>query len=301
MDLGSYNKALQNAGRSVLGTNVKCVLCVRAVDSLNKTEILETTDEKNQISKETRSAINDAKRLNKKLLERAEKSLESGGSSASTYNDIRSDVENNGFIALEMQYNPSSIRLDTSAGRQLTYTGSADDINLKTRDAPVTTTLSCDLLFDNVNPMDAFMLNDNPVTGLSVGSIANTVAEGYLGYKKQEFSVQRQMEGLFSMISIPQARGVIFFWGSMSFRGLVTQIDSEYTMFNKKGAPVRGIVRLQIQQGQSPPGTGKKRVENYDREHWDKMFNKTFTSSTEGGIMDTLSKATNNSFLNLSL
>ncbi len=297
----ALNKALQNLGDSVLGTNVKCVLCVRAVNSLHKTAILEETDEKNYIDQQTRSAINDAKKLNKTLLKRAEESLENGGNSSATYKDIKSDVESNGFIALEMQYNPSSIRLDTSAGRQLTYTGSADDINLKTRDAAVMTTLSCDLLFDNVNPMDAFMLNDNPLTGLNIGNLANTAASMYMGYKKQEYSVQRQMEGLFSMISIPQARGVIFFWGSMSFRGLVTQIDNEYTMFNKKGDPIRGIVRMQIQQGASVPGGKKKQVENYDKVHWDNMFDKTFTQDSGSGFLDSFSQATNNSLLNLKL
>ena len=220
----------------------------------------------------------------------------------------------------EEAYMIESIRTDSGAGtaeiigrgalsyfarrvlrEEITYTGSADDINLKTRDAAVMTTLSCDLLFDNVNPMDAFMLNDNPLTGLNIGNLANTAASMYMGYKKQEYSVQRQMEGLFSMISIPQARGVIFFWGSMSFRGLVTQIDNEYTMFNKKGDPIRGIVRMQIQQGASVPGGKKKQVENYDKVHWDNMFDKTFTQDSGSGFLDSFSQATNNSLLNLKL
>ena len=290
-------KAAQNLGRSVLGNNVKCVLCVRAVDKLSKTDILEKDDKDEKISPETRSAINDAKALNEKLLKRAEDSLLKG-KDAGTYNDILSDVEGNGYIALEMQYNPSSIRLDTSAGKQLEYTGSADTTHLTTRNAPVTTTLSCDLLFDNVDPMDAFMLNDNPLTGFSVTNAANSVISMAKG---DNFSVQRQMEGLFSLITIPQARGVIFFWGSMSFRGLVTQVDNEYTMFNKKGAPVRGIVRISIMQAGSPPGISQNRVKNYDKEHWNSMFDHTFTTDIGGGLLGAFNKASNNSILNLKL
>ena len=290
-------KAAQNLGRSIVGNNVKCVLCVRAENKLKETAILEEGDEGNNISPKTRSAINDAKALNEKLLKRAEDSLLKGRDAA-TYNDILSDVEGNGFIALEMQYNPSSVRLDTSAGMQMEYTGSADTTHLTTRNAPVTTTLSCDLLFDNVNPMDAFMIGDNPLTGFSASNLANSFMS--IG-KGENFSVQRQMEGLFSLITIPQARGVIFFWGSMSFRGFVTQVENQYTMFNKKGAPVRGIVRISIMQGGGSPGIGQKKVKNYDKEHWNKMFDETFKKDIGGGLMDKFSAATGNSVLNLKL
>ncbi len=291
-------KAAQNLGRSVIGNNVKCVLCVRAVNKLdNKADERQKGDEEMGISRKTRSSINDLKALNEKLLKRAEDSLLKGRNAA-TYNDILSDVEGNGYIALEMQYNPASIRLDTSVGRQLDYSGSADTTQLTTRNADLTTTLSCDLLFDNVNPMDAFMLNDNPLTGFSVNNAANSIISMAKG---ENFSVQRQMEGLFSMISMPQARGVIFFWGSMSFRGFVTQIDNEYTMFNKKGAPVRGIVRISIMQEGTPQGISQNKVKNYDKEHWNKMFDQTFKTDIGGGIMGMVSGATNNSLLNLKL
>lgn len=290
-------KAAQNLGRSIVGNNVKCVLCVRAKSKLDHEATLENDDEKEGISKETRSAINDLKALNEKLLKRAEDSLLKGRNAA-TYNDILSDVEGNGYIALEMQYNPTSIRLDTSVGRQLEYSGSADTTHLTTRNADLTTTLSCDLLFDNVNPMDAFMLNDNPLTGFSFNNTANSIISMAKG---KNFSVQRQMEGLFSMISIPQARGVIFFWGSMSFRGFVTQIDNEYTMFNKKGAPVRGIVRISIMQKGTPQGISQNKVKNYDKEHWNTMFDQTFKTDIGGGIMGMVSGATNNSLMNLKL
>ncbi len=284
-------KALQNAGRSATGSVVKAVLCIRAVNSLGQTSILVDGEEKDNSEANMRSAIEDVSALSKDLLARTEKSLKGGA--VSTYDDIKADAQDVGYIALEMQYNPNSLRLDTSAGLQVNYSGQADSTDMQSYIAPASTTLSCEFLFDDVNNMDAFMLNDNPVTNLTPTNVANAIISGVKG----DYSVQQEIEGLLSMLSIPQARHVIFFWGNMSFRGEVTQVDAEYTMFNKKGFPVRGIVRMQIRQGDSTDENDKDL--KYDEEYWERAFDIGFTDEPQGKGM--FSSLTDNSLLNLKL
>ncbi len=288
---------MQNLGRSLTGNIVKAVLCIRSVDALDLTaEAVGDADSK--LSGEERKAINDVRDLNEKLMKKAEASL--SGKAASTFKDISSDANSLGYTCLEVQYNPSSIRLDTTAGRQVNYKGDNVDIDVQRYIAPASTTLSCELLFDDVNTMDAFMLSDNPITGASVGNIKEFAADMFTAAKKKKFSVQQQMEGLLSLLTISQARHVIFFWGDMCFRGEMTQVTTSYTMFNKKGYPVRGKVGIQIRQGDgTDSASGMEKLFQYNEAHWTKAFDNTFTEKGEG--QSTWRKATNNSLLNLNL
>lgn len=270
----------------------KAVLCIRAVNSLGEIRALDT--KKKEPPPEVLTAIQDIKKIEDQLMKKAENSL--NGKKVTTYSDIDGIAGNNGYIAIEVQYNPSSMRLDTSAGRQYKYSGDAGSTQLQKHDAPSSTTLSFELLFDDFNNMDAFMLSDNILTGASVSNLKNTVSS----VKKSKYSVQQQMEGLISLLTIEQARHVIFFWADMCFRGEVIQVNNTYTMFNKKGFPIRGKLGMQIRQGDgSDAAIGMEKKFSYDETYWTKAFNMTFTDNPTGA--STFSKATNNSLLNLKL
>jgi len=293
--------ALQNIGRSATGNIVKAVLCIRSVKKLGdvKSNGISKTGEKENVkfslSQDLESAITDISALEKDLMKKAEKSLEKGTGS-STFKDIKEDVEKSGYIALEVQYNPSSLRLDTSAGRQLNYSGDAGNTQVQQVVTPASTTLSFELLFDDMNVQDAYMLEGNPVTSMSTGNLLAAGKSALQG----KFSVQRQMEGLLSMLSIPQARHAIFFWGDMSFRGEVTSVSTNYTMFNKKGYPVRGTLGMSIRQGDGTDSAGAvDKLFKYEAEHWDKAFDRIFTE--KGKKEGIFSQATNNNLLNLKL
>ncbi|MBQ7564214.1 MAG: hypothetical protein IJT16_09515 [Lachnospiraceae bacterium] len=291
--MAALSSFTQNTTRRATNNVVKAVLCIRKVQSLKTIEALGNRTG-------TLTAIDDIRKLEEKLMERAEKSL--SGGAVSTYNDIKSFAGMNGFIALGLQYNPSSLRLDTSAGVQRTYSGDPGNEQVSKFTAPAATTLSCELLFDDVNQMDAFMLNDSPYTGglgLSFSNATRLVNYG-LAFGKKGFSVQKQMEGLLSMLAIPQARHVIFFWGNMCFRGEMTEVSSEYTMFNKKGAPIRGRMSIQIRQGDGSDAAQGSDADYYVNEsYWTKAFNSAFKQ--ESGLPGKVGKFTNNSLLNLRL
>lgn len=288
-------KSLQNVGSSASGNISKAILCIRKVESVAPSPKVKKKDQGiDQLTPAETKAIDDVVKVNEKLMALAEKTLK-GGKTAS-FKDVRSAVEGQNYLALELQYNPSSLRLDTTAGRQMKYEGGAGDVQLKEYVAPSSTTLSCELLFDDVNNMDAFMLADNPLTGATPSNIANTATSAIKG----KYSVQRQMEGLLSLLTVPEARHVVFFWGSMCFRGEMTEVTTTYTMFNKKGYPIRGTVGIQIRQGDGNEGvTGIDKEFRYDESQWRKSFDATFTEKGSG--LSGWRKATTNNILNLKL
>ena len=283
---------MQNLGAGITGNIVKAVLCIRNPKNLD--DVSMNVPQKNDLSPTEKAAITDVVNLNAKLMEKAEASL--AGGAAATFKDIKGTANDNGYICLEVQYNPNTIRLDTTAGRQVNYKGEHADVDVQRYIAPASTTLSCELLFDDVNNMDAFMIGDNPITGLSVSNVKNAIASAGKG----KYSVQTQMEGLLSLLTISQARHVIFFWGDMCFRGEMTQVTTSYTMFNKKGYPVRGKVGIQIRQGDgTSEATGLDALYAYDESHWQKAFDATFTEN--GDSQSDWRDYTNNGLLNLNL
>ncbi len=285
--------AVQNTMLSAIGSVNRAVLCIRAVGSLGEVKPFgEVKDGKPQMSEDAKKGVADAIELEGELKKKATAALEGDG--VAGFAEIKKESEKHGYIALGVQYNPTSLRLDTTAGKQMKYSGDASNPQLQQYKAPSSTTLSFELLFDDVNNMDAFAVSDNPITGLTVSNAVNAVTSAVKG----KYSVQSQMEGLLSLLTIEQARHVIFFWAGMCFRGEVTAVSTTYTMFNKKGYPIRGKLGMQIRQGDR----GYEENYNYDESYWIDAFEQTFRDKkTSEKVMGGISMATNNAFLNLKL
>ncbi len=296
MDL--IGNATENVARSINGNVQKAVLFVRnpesglyAGDSSGP-----KAGENTELTTGEIGAIEDIDTLHKKLMEKADQALKKKKTLG--FDDMGSYAKDNKYIALQVQYNPASIRFDTTAGRQMDYGGNGGNTTLQQFIAPASTTLSCELLFDDVNNMDAFMLSDSPITGsLSPGQLYQFGKSVVSNLTNQEYSIQDQIEGLVSLMAVPEAKQVIFFWGNMSFRGEMVQVNAAYTMFNKKGAPIRGKVGISIRQGDSDKADEKEY--KYDKSYWDNAFKKMF--SEDRGKTSAFTKATNNNLLNLNI
>ena len=294
-----FGKAFQNFTGSVTGNNTKAVLCIRKVQK--KSIDQDNNDGIDALTSDAESIAKDIGQLNNQLMQKAEKSLK--GKSVTTWDDISKLSTSYNYTAIEVQYNPSTLRLDSVAGRQMDWNSSKGRVNLSEYKAPSSTTLTMELLFDDTNNMDAFMAGDNPITGMTASNVADTVTS-VINNTGNGYSVQRQIQGLLSLLAVPTARDVIFFWGDMSFHGQVTEVQAMYTMFNKKGHPVRGKVQMSIRQGdlttEEMKATDKK--DKYDMQYWDKAFEKTFQEDdSAGGLLDKVNSFTNNSMLNLKL
>lgn len=205
------------------------------------------------------------------------------------------------YVMMQVQYNPSSIYLESSAGNQVRYEGSGMGSMANTQvtqiDQPSTTTMSFQLIFDDVNVADAFSIEGND-TGINTSAVASHAMNAAKQIKDGGYSVQAQVEGLLSLLTLEEAREVLFFWSGMSFQGEITSVNARYTMFNSSGHPIRGVVEMSLFQSQSAVNGN-----NYEK-MWNKAFDEAFGSenlNTKSGGLSTAQKALNNSLLNLTI
>lgn len=182
------------------------------------------------------------------------------------YNKVKKIV-NGDYYVMQVKYNPSSIRYSTQAGTYVQSGPGNMGVNQITQiTVPSRTTMYVDLIFDDVSVMDAFMwdkfhLSANSITTGAAGVVKQITKDGY--------SVQKQMEGLVSLITNKSSRSVIFYWCEMAFAGEVTGVNATYTMFNPQGHPVRGKVSLSIFQTEDNKDYSGGR-------YWDEAFNRLF-------------------------
>lgn len=221
-------------------------------------------------------------------------------SSLSSLDELKTDSSTYlGFVGMEVQYNPNSIKLDTQAGKQIMNSGNgldqANGLITELFQSGVTT-MSFQLVFDDMNPSDAFMINSRTLlTGSTISKIANKIKKR----KGGEYSVKDQIDGLMSLLVSRVTRQVVFFWSNMCFRGEVTNVSANYTMFNPQGNPIRGIVHLSIRQGSNGDGTGYDY--SYEEKYWRNAFEQAFDENGMSGVKSKAQKIMQNNFLNVNI
>ena len=167
---------------------------------------------------------------------------------------------------MQVQYNPASISLQANA-QEIPFTylqqnldGAVPNQNMR----PPTVMLNVELIFDAVNPKDAFMLDKFQ---LSAGGVVSDVAGGIQTAKKGGYTVQPQTDGLVAALLRAKTRTVTFRWADMAFTGQLYEVRAIYTMFSVSGKPIRSQVMLNIAQ----------QVESKaDVKYWDQALAKVF-------------------------
>lgn len=290
------NALMQNLKSSITGNIPKAILCVR---KMTKKDFAKAATKDAAIATKDAAAV--AASLQEGLLYEIRQALERGTGDSTlasqTFGSLTKQggvMEKSGYLAMEVQYNPSSIHMEAQAGL-VDYSGgnlggqSSNQIALDNK--PVSTTMSVQLIFDDMNPADAFMLENLVPT--TVGNTVSLVGSGVKKKVDGGYSVQTQVDGLMALLTQTETRHVVFFWAKMCFRGELTDVRTRYTMFNKDGNPIRGVVELSIKQGAED-----------EFGHWDKAFTKAFGQAAENadrGMAGGFSKIANNNFLNLNL
>ncbi len=188
-----------------------------------------------------------------------------------TYAEIKAEMTSRKYVMMEMQYNPTSVRITSSGGSMFNAQGLGDNGMMLQSSATIKSTLSVQLVFQQIDQMDAFWfqgMNLNTAIN-SAASIGKTVVEG-------EHSVQVPVEGLLSLIHFKRSKQVIFYWSEMFFHGELTSVSVNYKMFNSRGKPIYATVDLSIHQ----PDSGDEFAS--DKEEWngaiDQAFSESFTS-----------------------
>lgn len=178
-----------------------------------------------------------------------------------------------GFLPMEVQYNPSSLQMNTVGGtiRKYSAMGNESMGAITSSDEPTSTFLSVQLVFEDINLADAFgssslALNADAAVDMAASTIKNFLGDGY--------SVKKPVEGLISLLMLKQTRQVIFCWNDMFFHGELIRVDANFTMFNKLGHPIRATVDLSIQQ------TDSNAAFVSDKQYWDDAFDAAFASKS---------------------
>lgn len=100
---------------------------------------------------------------------------------------------------------------------------------------------SVKLIFDRVNKTDAFTEIDPSSVGLNADTAMAAVS------LFNDYTVQPEVEGFIAAIQSDMTNLIRFIWGDMVYTGTFVDIQSQYTMFNPKGYPIRAELYLQLQ------------------------------------------------------
>ena len=178
-----------------------------------------------------------------------------------------------GFLPMEVQYNPATISMQTVGGQLEKYTAMGNDTNnsLVATDKQTSTYLSVQLIFEDINVIDAFVnapYENGNMSGVS--DTADKIVSNYKTIRGTGYSVRRQVEGIMSLLMLKPTRQIIFVWNNMFFHGELLSVDANFTMFNKLGHPIRAVVNIQIQQSNNN-ATFKS-----DLEYWDDVLDTVF-------------------------
>ena len=233
------------------------------------------------------------------LVEGIKNTFKPGGKSADNIGEL--DTEHNKFVKIKVQYNPATIRLSSVSGKIQSLKGEEGIDRLSVYRFKGKSKISFDLIFDDEDNMNAFMLNDvvnSNFTGAANKGL-NTLQHGGNNY-----SVRKKMDAMMSLLSSSHTQQVLFVWSNMCFRGSLTYVGNKFTMFNPEGHPIRGEMHLEITQN--------KQIEElkYDERYWQNAFKNCFKEKNaieNAGIAaansssSTMDKIFNNNFINLSL
>lgn len=281
------NSIAENLVNSLSGNVPKAILCVRNIKTLEQITSRDGAEERLRKKRDNmKGTLDAAKDLQDAFMKATEDALSGTVSSKARKNLLGQDQA---YLAMEVQYNPSSIQMQTATGSQLDYSGGsmgnmANNMIIQNI-VPTSTTMNVQLIFDEVNMYDAFMVNN-------VNSPVGAIAQAAKYAVEKEHSVQHQIEGILSLLTMDVTRQVVFYWSKMCFRGELTAVQANYTMFNKSGNPIRGVVNLSIRQGEQ--------AELFESSYWGKAYENLFTKGKADG-KSTFSKVTNNNVLNLNL
>lgn len=190
------------------------------------------------------------------------------------------------YIPIKVQFNPKTISFIGQSGEVKSKSvGGENESMFSQTNVPAETILKMELIFDDTNVMDAFMINSNLLSLAGAADNATQYARAALG---MEYSVRDISELFISAMVNVGSRQVGFVWNKTIFWGEMTSVNVQYTMFNKKGNPIRSTVALQIRQDKNKGETAYATEKN-----WDKAFENMFKVKKTNTAIGINNKASN--------
>lgn len=178
---------------------------------------------------------------------------------------------------IEVQFNPSSIKISGHAGDDdVQITNFTQDGRGVSRGAAnLQMDFSVSLIFDQVSNTAAFqqdLLTISSSRGIAMGGkIVTDVLGGLIGGGKPQ-SVQVMVEAFIAALRNDKTRMVCFEWGELCYEGMLRQVNTNYTMFDMLGNPVRAEVGLVLYLME----TSAKGISDYTDRYWAVAYEEAF-------------------------
>lgn len=204
--------------------------------------------------------------------------------------DLVAQAQNGGYIPIQVQYNPSTLSMNSEAGEVWRDAASGgNQQGFEQVNTPEQTILQMDLIFDDMNIKDAFLLD----IGLSAGDLWQRGKEGVRAIQNKPHTVKDTIEMFIGAVMNREHRTVGVLWNKLVFWGELYSVSANYTMFNKLGNPIRGTVNLQIRQAEPQGNALSQSVDAYWNQAYTQLFNRAKSDSLKEKITDKVSNFIN--------
>lgn len=143
----------------------------------------------------------------------------------------------------KVMFNPSQITFQGIGGGKVAKTNFAagGKIDMQYQDMNPRIQMNIQLVFDDYERTEAFMLEKVSDTTAMARTVVSSTVSAITGKKH---SVQQQVEGLISALRNDCTRKIAFYWGTMKYQGILSNVSAEYVMFSTDGVPIRAYVNL---------------------------------------------------------
>lgn len=185
-----------------------------------------------------------------------------------------------------VQFNPSDLTVSGYGGGMVAktdYGGQNTTGSVSVEPADVRISMNVRLVFDKVDPQDAFMADKINLSTTSL--VTGAVKAGLSAVGKKDNSVQTEVEGFIAALRSPFTRRITFQWGKLSYSGTLNRVSAQYTMFNVSGQPVRAFVMLSLI-------CADQEVSPYSMGMWQARYDEAFKNGDQS-FVSTAQKAAN--------
>ena len=150
------------------------------------------------------------------------------------------DEKDNESDSINFTFNPSSYSI-SSTPRYKDISPLSTDEEKKEYLGGVSRTLSCTLIFDSFSDVDLFSKDSAKKVTQMTDGIENQLPP--ITNKLNTLELAAHVNG-----EVHKPPTVKFIWGNLKFRGVISNLSIEYTMFSMEGKPIRATVNLTISE-----------------------------------------------------
>jgi hypothetical protein len=177
--------------------------------------------------------------------------------------------------SMEVQFNPSSIRLSGFAGDEdvsISEFSQGEGGSIRSGSVGAQVELSFKLIFDHISNTAAFQ--QDLLLLMNASSLASAAGQKLMDAIKgrTKNSVQITVEAFIACLRNDKTRTVCFEWGDMRYEGVLRQINTAYTMFDMNGLPVRAEVGVNMYLVE----TEEKTLKDYSNGYWYNAYKAAF-------------------------